>query len=88
MKRKHNNKRIHHFYAKYWKTIGKRNNVFTDGKWILVSCSYTPIVRYPKLKQGINPYTNKEYFEKRKEFIKSKRAKARKRVAAVNPAYV
>lgn len=42
MKRKHNNKHIHRFYAKYWKTIGKRRNVFIDGKWILVSSMYTP----------------------------------------------
>jgi len=88
MKRKHNNKRIHHFYSKYWKTIGNRNNVFTDGKWILVSCAYTPIVRHPKLKQGMNPYTDTEYFEKRKDFIKRKRITAKKRVAAANPAYV
>lgn len=88
MKRKHNNKRIHHFYAKYWKTIGKRKNVFTDGKWILVSCSYTPIVRHPKLKQNMNPYKDTEYFEKRREFIARKKKEAKKRVAAANPAYV
>lgn len=88
MKRRHNNKHIHHFYAKYWKTIGKRRNVFTDGKWILVNCSYTPIVRHPKLKSGMNPYTNTEYFGKRTDFIKERKRKAKKRVAAVNPAYV
>ncbi len=87
MKRRHNNKRIHHFYAKYWKTIGNRKNVFTDGRWILVSCSYVPIVRYPKLKQGMNPYKDSKYFEKRKDFISTKNKLARKRVAAANPAY-
>lgn len=87
MKRKHNNKHIHRFYAKYWKTIGKRRNLFTDGKWILVNCSYTPIVRHPKLKSGMNPYINTEYFDRRRESIKENRGKAKKRVAAVNPAY-
>ncbi|SHL01833.1 group II intron reverse transcriptase/maturase [Hespellia stercorisuis] len=88
MKRKHNNKHVHRFYAKYWKTIGKRKNVFTDGKWILVNCSYTPIVRHPKLKSKMNPYTSTEYFDKRAEFINERKKKARKRVAAANPAYV
>ena len=46
MKKRHNNTHIHRFYNKYWKTIGNRRNVFTDGKWILVSCSYTPILLY------------------------------------------
>lgn len=88
MKRKHNNKHIHRFYDKYWKTIGKRRNMFTDGKWILVSCSYTPIVRHPKLKSGKNPYVDTKYFNYRTEFIKGRKRKAKKRVAAVNPAYV
>jgi RNA-directed DNA polymerase len=88
MKRRHNNKHIHRYYAKYWKKIGNRGNVFTDGKWILVNCSYTPIIRHPKLKAKMNPYTNPDYFKKRAEFIKEKKLKARKRVAAVNPAYV
>ena len=87
MKKRHNNKHIHKYYAKYWKTIGRRKNIFTDGRWILVSCAYTPIVRHPKLKAGKNPYTDEEYFRKRREFIKGKRQKARKRVAAANPAF-
>lgn len=88
MKRKHNNKHIHRFYAKYWKTIGKRKNIFTDGKWILVNCTYVPIVRHPKLKAGMNPYVHTKYFDKRTEFIRERKRKARKRVAAANPAYV
>lgn len=46
------------------------------------------INRYPKLKQGMNPYRNIEYFEKRKEFIRRKRKIAKNRVAAANPTYV
>jgi RNA-directed DNA polymerase len=87
MKRRHSNKHIHKYYAKYWKTVGARKNIFTDGKWILVSCAYTPIVRHPKLKEGMNPYLDTEYFEKRKTFIKDKRHKARSRVAATNSAF-
>jgi RNA-directed DNA polymerase len=88
MRRRHNSKHIHKFYAKYWKQIGKRNNIFTDGNLILVSCAYTPIVRYPKLKAGMNPYLDTDYFVKRKCFIRQKRASAKVRVAAANPAYV
>jgi len=88
MKRRHNNNHIHKYYAKYWKTIGKRSNIFTDGEWILVSCAYVPIVRHPKLKEGKNPFIDTEYFEQRKEFIRQKRLRARRRVAAANPAFV
>ena len=87
MKRRHSNKHVHKYYAKYWKTIGTRKNVFTDGKWILVSCAYTPIVRHPKLKEGRNPYLDTDYFTNRKKYIKEKRQKARGRVAASNPAF-
>lgn len=38
--------------------------------------------------QGMNPYRNIEYFEKRKEFIRRKRKIAKNRVAAANPTYV
>ena len=88
MKRRHNNNHIHKYYAKYWETIGKRSNIFTDGEWILVSCAYVPIVRHPKLKEGKNPFIDTEYFEQRKEFIRQKRLRARRRVAAANPAFV
>lgn len=88
MKKRHNNKHIHKYYGKYWKTIGSRRNIFTDGKWILVSCSYTPIVRHPKLKQGMNPYLDTDYFANRRKTIRENRNKARKRVAAANPAFV
>ena len=87
MKRRHSNKHVHKYYAKYWKTIGRRKNIFTDGKWILVSCAYTPIVRHPKLKEGMNPYLDTDYFTNRKKYIKEKRQKARRRVAASNPAF-
>lgn len=87
MKRRHNNKHVHKFYAKYWKTIGNRHNIFSDGKWVLVSCAYTPIVRHPKLKQGMNPYLDIEYFENRRKAIKERRNKVRGRVAAANPAF-
>lgn len=87
-KRRHGNKHIHKYYAKYWKTIGTRNNIFSDGERVLVSCTSIPIVRHPKLKHGMNPYTDTEYFRKRKEFIKQKRSKAIRRVAAANPAFV
>lgn len=88
MKKRHGNKHIHKYYSKYWKTMGTRSNIFTDGKWILVSCAYTPIVRHPKLRAGMNPYIDTEYFGKRKDFIRQKKQKARKRVAAANPAFV
>ena len=38
--------------------------------------------------QGMIPYRNIEYFEKRKEFIRRKRKIAKNRVAAANPTYV
>ena len=88
MKKRHNNKHIRKYYGKYWKTIGSRRNIFTDGQWILVSCSYTPIVRHPKLKQGMNPYLDTDYFANRRKTIRENRNKARKRVAAANPAFV
>ena len=51
-------------------------------------CIITQGMIYPKLKQGMNPYRNIEYFEKRKEFIRRKRKIAKNRVAAANPTYV
>lgn len=88
MKRRHSNKHIHKYYRKYWKKIGNRNNVFSDGDHALVFCSYTPIIRHPKLKQGMNPYLDIEYFARRKAFRIDKRREARRRVAAANPAFV
>lgn len=73
-RRRHKNRRFRWIKAKYFKTVGKRNWVFS-GKWEeskmlrLFSCNDVVIKRHTKIKAEANPYdlAFEEYFEQRLE---------------------
>ncbi|NMM41811.1 group II intron reverse transcriptase/maturase [Pseudoalteromonas arctica] len=73
-RRRHKNRRLHWVKAKYFKTVGKRNWVFS-GEWEeskilrLFSCNDVVIKRHTKIKAEANPYdlAFEEYFEQRLE---------------------
>lgn len=73
-RRRHKNRRFHWVKAKYFKTVGKRNWVFS-GEWEeskmlrLFSCNDVVIKRHTKIKAEANPYDLifEEYFEQRLE---------------------
>ncbi|MCD4797782.1 MAG: group II intron reverse transcriptase/maturase, partial [Methanosarcinales archaeon] len=47
---------------KYWHNVGNRNWVFAEGNKELKLLSDTKIVRHTKLKIGMNPYLDNDYF--------------------------
>ncbi|GAB0109807.1 group II intron reverse transcriptase/maturase [Pseudoalteromonas distincta] len=73
-RRRHKNRRFHWVKSKYFKTVGKRNWVFS-GEWEeskilrLFSCNDLVIKRHTKIKAEANPYdlAFEEYFEQRLE---------------------
>jgi len=73
-RRRHKNRRFHWVKSKYFKTVGKRNWVFS-GEWEeskilrLFSCNDVVIKRHTKIKAEANPYdlAFEEYFEQRLE---------------------
>ena len=73
-RRRHKNRRFRWVKAKYFKTVGKRNWVFS-GEWEeskilrLFSCNDVVIKRHTKIKAEANPYdlAFEEYFEQRLE---------------------
>ncbi len=65
-KRRHPNKPKPWIVNKYWQGHGNRNWVFSKGNKQLNRLSDTKIVRHTKLKLGMNPYLNKDYFVLRK----------------------
>lgn len=73
-RRRHKNRRFHWVKSKYFKTVGKRNWVFS-GEWEeskilrLFSCNDMVIKRHTKIKAEANPYdlAFEEYFEQRLE---------------------
>lgn len=75
-RRRHKNRRLRWVKTKYFKTVGKRNWVFS-GEWEkskmlrLFSCNDTVIKRHTKLKAEANPYdlAFEEYFEQRLERV-------------------
>ncbi|MCD4766783.1 MAG: group II intron reverse transcriptase/maturase, partial [Methanosarcinales archaeon] len=63
-KSKHKSKRW--IVNKYWHNVGNRNWVFAEGNKELKLLSDTKIVRHTKLKIGMNPYLDNDYFVLRK----------------------
>src|SRR5665648_5007 len=51
---------------RYWHRVGNRKWVFTEGNKKLKLLSDTKIVRHTKLKFGMNPYLDRDYFVLRK----------------------
>ena len=65
-KRRHPEKSNQWVARKYWHTTGNRKWVFTDGDKVLNPLYDTKIIRHARLKLGMNPYLNKQYFVLRK----------------------
>lgn len=61
---------------KYWHNVGNRNWVFAEGNKKLKLLSDTKIVRHTKLKIGMNPYLDNDYFVLRKSKQRFKRLRA------------
>jgi len=65
-KRRHPEKSSKWIADRYWYSEGNRNWVFSEGDKKLKLLSDTKIVRHTKLKLGMNPYLDKDYFISRK----------------------
>ncbi|MCD4810344.1 MAG: group II intron reverse transcriptase/maturase [Methanosarcinales archaeon] len=61
---------------KYWHNVGNRNWVFAEGNKELKLLSDTKIVRHTKLKIGMNPYLDNDYFVLRKSKQRFKKLRA------------
>jgi RNA-directed DNA polymerase len=79
-RRRHKRKGKRWIRRRYWHTIGSDNWVFYDntaeiGKrnQRLIRLTYSPIIRHPSLKLDMNPYLDKEYFEKRALILGARR---------------
>lgn len=64
-KRRHPKKGKSWISKRYWRCIGTRNWVFTDGENRLINAGDIPIVRHIALKLDKLPLLDKEYFEQR-----------------------
>lgn len=69
--RKHGKQSLKEIKEKYWKKVGTRNWVFCSKNARLIKLTDYPIIRYPKLKLGLNPFLpeGKEYYVERKYSI-------------------
>lgn len=61
---------------KYWHKVGNRNWVFAEDNKELKLLSDTKIVRHMKLKFGMNPYLDRDYFVVRKSKQKVRKLRA------------
>lgn len=81
-KRRHPNKNAQWIKDRYWIRKDTRDWIFTDGTKTLIRPTDIPIVRHERLKLDMNPYTDKEYFLKKKEKRRTAKKKAYKETAA------
>lgn len=81
-KRRHPNKSAKWIKDRYWKAKSTRSWIFTDGKATLIRPPDIPIVRHERLKLDMNPYTDNEYFLKKKEKRKTAKKQAYKETVA------
>jgi len=81
-KRRHPNKNAKWIKDRYWKRKDTRDWIFTDGNRTLIRPTDIPIVRHEKMKLDMNPYTDKDYFLKKKENRKTAKKRAYKETAA------
>ncbi len=74
-KRRHTNpqKSKNWIIKRYWHKEGTRNHVFAEDEEKLKLFADTKIVRHPGLKLERNPYLDKEYFEIRKERLRTQK---------------
>ncbi len=83
-KRRHPQKGRKWVACKYWKSIGSRNWVFSDGQIRLINAGDIPIVRHIALKLDKLPLFDKEYFEQRILTQRRKRQTAYLQTAAAH----
>ena len=81
-KRRHPNKSAQWIKDRYWKRKDSRDWIFSDGTKTLIRPTDIPIVRHERLKLDMNPYTDKEYFLKKKEKRRTAKKQAYKGTAA------
>lgn len=81
-KRRHPNKSAQWIKNKYWTRRDTRDWIFTDGTKTLIRPTDIPIVRHERLKLDMNPYTDKDYFTKKKEKRRTAKKQAYKETAA------
>ena len=75
-KRRHPNKSNPWVMKKYWQRVGTRKWVFTNGNITLINSFDTPVVRHIALKLDKNPFTDKAYFETRRQSQQRRRKAA------------
>lgn len=64
--RRHSRKARPWVLRRYWRKVGENNWVFASDEMVLWSPKEMPIRRHAKVKNGMNPYIDKAYFEERK----------------------
>ncbi|WP_313134205.1 group II intron maturase-specific domain-containing protein [Anaerocolumna sp.] len=81
-KRRHPNKRSQWIKNRYWEKKDTRDWIFSDATNTLIRPTDIPIVRHERLKLDMNPYTDEEYFQKKKEKRKTAKRKAYRETTA------
>jgi RNA-directed DNA polymerase len=72
-KRRHPDKSHWWIANRYWHRVGSRNWVFSTGSYELKHVPDTKIIRHPGIKRDKNPFLDKEYFERRREYLRIRR---------------
>jgi RNA-directed DNA polymerase len=72
-KRRHPDKSRRWIANRYWHSIGSRKWVFSTGKLELKFFSDTKTIRHPGIKLKMNPYLDKDYFEWRRNYLKTRK---------------
>ncbi len=72
-KRRHPDKSSRWIANRYWHKIGSRKWVFSSGKYVLKFFASTKIIRHPGIKLDKNPYLDKDYFDWRRYYLRTRR---------------
>ena len=75
-KRRHPRKPHRWIRKNYWQEKGNRHWIFRSEKTILYQMADMPIVRIKSLDRNANPFTDADYFRRRKEEHKRERQRA------------
>lgn len=81
-RRRHPTKSSAWLKGRYWISRGNRNYIFGSKERYLPSVAWQHIVRHITLKCSENPYSNPQYFEKRKQQLTKRYAHSLHRAAA------
>ena len=72
-KRRHPNKPHRWIANRYWHRVMSRKWVFSSGKYVLKFFASTKIIRHPGIKLDKNPYLDKDYFDWRRDYLRTRR---------------